>query len=65
MTIEQLNHFLIVTKFQNFTRAAESLYLHPSTLSKSISALEHELGGPLFLRQKGALSDRFGPLSDG
>lgn len=54
MTIEQINHFLAIIKNNNFTRAADELFLHPSTISKSISSLEEELGGPLFVRIKGA-----------
>jgi len=55
MTIEQLNHFYAAYKFRNFTVAANSMFLHHSTVSKSVSALEAELGGALFFREKNGL----------
>ena len=50
MTFNQINYFLAVAKHLNFTRAATSLFITQSTLSKSISALETELGTTLVER---------------
>lgn len=44
MNLKQLRYFNEVCKHQNFTKAAEALYLSQSTLSKSISSLEDEFG---------------------
>jgi len=43
MTFNQVNYFLTVAQYLNFTRAAVSLFVTQSTLSRSISALENEL----------------------
>lgn len=44
MNIKQLRYFNVVCEYENFTKAAEALYLSQSTLSKSISSLEDEFG---------------------
>ena len=51
MELEQLKHFLKVSEFSNFTRAAEAVGLSQPALSRSIARLEEELGQPLFERQ--------------
>jgi LysR family transcriptional regulator, benzoate and cis,cis-muconate-responsive activator of ben and cat genes len=48
--LRQLNYFLAVAEHLNFTKAAETLYMATSPLSRSIQALENELGGRLFER---------------
>lgn len=50
MTFNQINYFLAVAKHLSFTRAAASRFITQSTLSKSISALETELGTSLIER---------------
>lgn len=55
MTIEHLRYFLAAAKFLNMSRAADSLYIHQSTLSRCIAGLEEELGTQLFLRMKYSL----------
>lgn len=50
MTLLQLKCFLAVSQAMNFTRAAVSLYITQSHLSKQIAALERELGVRLFQR---------------
>lgn len=50
MTFNQINYFLAVARHLSFTRAAASLFVTQSTLSKSISALETELGTTLIER---------------
>ena len=44
MTIEQLQYFMAIVKYKNFSIAAEECYISQSSLSKQIKALEHELG---------------------
>ena len=44
MEIEQLRVFLTLAETKNFTRAAERLFVSHSTVSRSLSALEDELG---------------------
>ncbi|MDF0514179.1 LysR substrate-binding domain-containing protein [Agromyces sp. H3Y2-19a] len=53
VNLEQLQSFVTVARFGNFTRAAEELYLAQSTLSRQITALEHDLGAELFRRARG------------
>lgn len=43
-TSRQLRAFLLVAQHQNFTRAAEPLFITPSGLSVLIRELEHQLG---------------------
>ena len=45
MTIEQLQYFMAIVKYKNFSTAAEECYISQSSLSKQIKALEQELGG--------------------
>jgi DNA-binding transcriptional LysR family regulator len=48
--LRHLQNFLAVAETLNYTRAAEKLRVSASPLSRSIQQLEHEIGGPLFLR---------------
>ena len=50
MTLNQINYFLAVAKYLNYTQAASSLFVSQSTLSRSISALEKEIGASLIQR---------------
>lgn len=50
MEIEQLRVFLTLAETKNFTRAAERLFVSHSTVSRSLSALEEELGVRLIER---------------
>lgn len=50
MTFNQINYFLAVAQHLNFTRAATALFVTQSTLSRSIAALETELGVKLLER---------------
>lgn len=57
MGIELYREFIVFSKFLNVTRAAEELHLSPSTLSRHLSALEHEVGGDaLFTHAGGGLA---------
>ena len=50
MQLRQLEHFESVYRLRSFTRAAQEQYLSQSALSRSIQALEEELGQQLFDR---------------
>ena len=52
MTLQQLSIFLIVAEEQNFTRAAERLFISQPTVSREIMALEEELQCTLFTRSR-------------
>ena len=62
MDIRQLHYFLVLCEEMNYTRAAQRLFLsrQAQALRQSISALEAELCGPLFLsaHHKLTLTDR-------
>lgn len=50
MDIRQLKYFIAVVEHKGFSRAAESLYLSQSTLSKVVKNLEDELNTTLIDR---------------
>ncbi|MGV3570587.1 MAG: LysR family transcriptional regulator [Ramlibacter sp.] len=50
MTLVQLRHLIAVAESGSFSRSAEALFLTQPALSRSIRALEEELGQPLFDR---------------
>lgn len=50
MEIRQLRYFIAVADTLNFSRAAESVYLSQSALSRQIMDLEREVGLPLLRR---------------
>ena len=50
MTLVQLRHFISLAKTGSFSKSAEALFLTQPALSRSIRALESELGQPLFDR---------------
>jgi len=47
MNLRHLEHWLALAETGSFSRAAEKLHITQSALSRSIQALEEELGGPL------------------
>lgn len=53
MTLQQIRNFREIAKTQNFTLAAQNLYVAQSGLSYSIQSLEKEIGVPLFVRKSG------------
>lgn len=55
LTITNIRYFLEAAKYQNFSKAADALYVHPTTICRGINAMEEELGGPLFHRFKYSL----------
>lgn len=50
VTLVQLRHLIAVAESGSFSRSAEALFLTQPALSRSIRALEEELGQPLFDR---------------
>ena len=50
MTLQQMSFFVAICRCGNFTAAADELYISQSSISKSIIALEKELGSELFVR---------------
>ena len=47
MTYRQMSYFIEIVRLNSFTRAAETLFVSQSALSKSVRALEEELGTEL------------------
>ena len=56
MEIRNLRYFLAVAREENMTRAAETLHVTQPTLSKTMKALEDELGKKLFVRHSFSIS---------
>lgn len=52
MEMQQVRYFLSLAKTLNFTRAAEASNVSQPALTRAIQQLEHELGGPLFHRER-------------
>ena len=50
MELEQLRVFLAAAEAGGFSPAARALYVSHSTVSRTVAALERELGTPLFVR---------------
>ena len=50
MTLVQLRHFVVLAEQGSFVQASKALYLTQPALTRSIKALEEELGAPLFDR---------------
>ena len=56
MELEQLRMFLAAAEHKGFSPAARALYTSHSTISRSVAALENELGVQLFLREHKVLT---------
>ena len=48
MDFKDLTYVLAIAKYQNITKAAESLYITQPTLTKFLQNLEKQLGQKLF-----------------
>jgi len=53
MEMQQVRYFVALADVLNFTRAAEQCNVSQPALTRAIQQLEHELGGPLFHRERG------------
>jgi len=53
MEMQQVRYFVTLAQVLNFTRAAEQCNVSQPALTRAIQQLEHELGGPLFHRERG------------
>lgn len=53
MEMQQVRYFVALAQTLNFTRAAEMCNVTQPALTRAIQQLEHELGGPLFNRERG------------
>jgi DNA-binding transcriptional LysR family regulator len=53
MEMQQVRYFVTLAQVLNFTRAAELCNVTQPALTRAIQQLEHELGGPLFHRERG------------
>ncbi len=53
MEMQQVRYFVTLARELNFTRAAECCNVSQPALTRAIQQLEHELGGPLFHRERG------------
>ena len=52
MEMQQVRYFVALARTLNFTRAAEQCHVSQPALTRAIQQLEHELGGPLFHRER-------------
>ena len=56
MTLNQILYFRKVARLENYHQAAEELYISQPSLSRSMAALESELGITLFEKKGRVLS---------
>ncbi|MBP3700596.1 MAG: LysR family transcriptional regulator [Lachnospiraceae bacterium] len=56
MDITQLKYFLTTAETLNYTRAAEKLFISRQALRQALTAMEKELGSPLFHNERNKLS---------
>jgi len=52
MEMQQVRYFVALARTLNFTRAADQCNVSQPALTRAIQQLEHELGGPLFHRER-------------
>lgn len=55
MTIDQMRQYISVVNHMSFTKAAEELFVHQSTISKSIAKLEQSYGIQFLVRDRSKL----------
>src|SRR5690242_5732179 len=53
MEMQQVRYFVALAGTLNFTKAADQCNVSQPALTRAIQQLEHELGGPLFHRERG------------
>lgn len=52
MTFRQIEYFMAIAEYKNFSSAARKLYVSQPAISQQLSMMEQELGFSLFLRSK-------------
>ena len=63
MDIKQLEYFVVACERGSFSKAAACMYTSQPNVSKTITALEHELGRPLLKRTgKGVIPTTYGKM---
>ncbi|MGN0984009.1 MAG: LysR family transcriptional regulator [Gemmiger sp.] len=63
MLLEDVNMFIVLAEYKNYTNAAEALYISQSSLSKRIQKLEQSAGVKLFTRTtKSVELSRYGQI---
>ncbi|MEM6931523.1 MAG: LysR family transcriptional regulator, partial [Myxococcota bacterium] len=62
MELTQIRYVLAVYEARNFTRAAERCGVSQPSLTAAVKKLEHELGGPIFHRDRAGA--RLSPLGE-
>ena len=50
MNLRQLKYFRTIAEYEHYTKAAEELSVHQSSLSHAMQSLEREVGVDLFVR---------------
>ena len=55
MTLTQMRYFQAVCRYENYTRAAQALFVSQPTVSQALKDLEQECGEPLFARRGNTL----------
>jgi DNA-binding transcriptional LysR family regulator len=51
MEMQEIRHFLAISRTLNFTKAAEECHVSQPALTRAIRKIEEELGGLLFSRE--------------
>lgn len=65
MTLNQILYFQKVARLENYHQAAEELYISQPSLSRSMAALESELGVALFEKRQGRNTYKSGQAFSG
>ena len=58
MDTQQLQTFVTLAEYRNFTKTADALFVAQSTVTNRIAELEREVGKQLFDRNKGDAEQR-------
>ncbi len=63
MTLNQIQYFLTIARYENYHKAAQELYVSQPSLSRAIAALEEEMGVVLFEKHgRGVMLTRAGKI---
>lgn len=56
MNLNQLQYFVVLARYEHYTKAAEELEISQPSLSHAMTTLERELGTRLFQKKEEMLS---------